>query len=179
MSPLSTNRLTLRQFEIADTEAFAALNADPEVMADLGRPLSRPESDAKLDRYIAAYEQTGFSRYVVENKQGSFLGYTGLMLRNFAPLGLHYDLGWRLNRAAWGQGYVTEAATAVIKSALSHPAVPEILAYTGPDNVRSQNVMRRLKLKRRPELDFSMNLETMTMPWYGFVWSAAANDSLI
>lgn len=148
-------------------------------MADLGGPLSRRDSDAKLDRYITAYEQTGFGRYVVEDKRGAFLGYTGLLIRDFAPLGLHYDLGWRLNRAAWGHGYVTEAAAAVVKSALSHPAVPEILAYTGPDNLRSQNVMRRLNLKRRPELDFSMNLETMAGPWNGLVWSADANGRLI
>lgn len=179
MAPLSTYRLTLRHFCLQDAEAFAALNADPLVMADLGGPLSRRDSDAKLDRYIAALEKSGFARYVVEDKQGSFLGYTGLMLREFDPLGLHYDLGWRLNRAAWGHGYVTEAAAAVLKNALPDPAVPEILAYTGPDNVRSQNVMRRLKLQRRPELDFSMTLETMTGPWQGLVWSAAANDSVI
>ena len=38
------------------------MNADPEVMLDQGGPLSREKSDAKLDRYVAAFDRYGFCR---------------------------------------------------------------------------------------------------------------------
>ena len=38
------------------------MHADPVVMDDYGGPISRKESDAKLDRYAMAYRQHGFCR---------------------------------------------------------------------------------------------------------------------
>jgi RimJ/RimL family protein N-acetyltransferase len=42
----------------------------------------------------------------------------------------------------------------------------EILAYTSPDNLRSQAVMARLKLHRDPSRDFRLDV------WHGLVWVA-------
>ena len=60
--PIETPRLRLRSWQEADRPAFAALHADPEVMRDAGCPLDRSRSDAKLDRYVAAFERYGFTR---------------------------------------------------------------------------------------------------------------------
>ena len=59
---IETSRLRLRSWHDADRAAFAAMNADPEVMHDLGGPFSLAESDAKFDRYAAALERRGFGR---------------------------------------------------------------------------------------------------------------------
>ena len=48
---INTPRVRLRCWEQADRDAFATMHADPEVMHDYGGPISRSESDAKLDRY--------------------------------------------------------------------------------------------------------------------------------
>jgi RimJ/RimL family protein N-acetyltransferase len=55
---IETPRIRLRCWRESDREAFSAMNADPEVMLDQGGPLSRDESDAKLDRYAAAFVAT-------------------------------------------------------------------------------------------------------------------------
>lgn len=47
------------------------MNADPEVMLDQGGPLSREESDAKLDRYAAAFARHGFCRWLTESRDGA------------------------------------------------------------------------------------------------------------
>ncbi|MEP3049292.1 MAG: GNAT family N-acetyltransferase [Roseibium sp.] len=169
---ISTARLKLRPFATSDTDAFAELNSDPQVMADLGGPLTRQQSDTKLSGYIATAAQNGFGRFVVEDKCGKFLGYCGIMERNIDALGVHYDLGWRLARSAWGNGFASEAAVAILADAFSRLNFPEVLAYTGPDNLRSQEVMERLKLRRRKDLDFSMKLDSMKGLWHGLVWSA-------
>ena len=168
---LRTPRLTLRSWRAKDRVAFAALNADPEVARDLGGPLSRTESDAKFERYVATFARHGFSRLAIEDSQRRFVGYAGVMpSRQDHPLGPHAEIGWRLARAAWGHGYATEAARAALADAFGRLAVREVLAYTASDNLRSQAVMARLGLQRDERLDFSELIAEQ--PWHGLVWVA-------
>jgi len=166
-----TPRIRLRCWQEADREAFIDLHADPEVMHDFGGPFSRSESAAKFDRYVAAFGRDGFTRWAIETRAGEFLGYAGVLSSEQShPLGPHADIGWRLVRSAWGQGYATEAARAALDDAFVRCALPEILAYTAPDNVKSQLVMARLGLQRDPNRDFREPFGAGM--WHGLVWVA-------
>ncbi|KGM34296.1 GNAT family N-acetyltransferase [Inquilinus limosus] len=168
---LATPRLRLRPWRKQDRDAFAALTADPEVMRDLGGPLDRAGSDAKLDRYIVCYHRRGFCRWAVTDLSGTVLGYAGLMRSGPEhAAGPHVDIGWRLARHAWGQGYATEAAAAALRDGFGRLGFSEILAYTAPDNLRSQAVMARLGLRREPSRDFTSVIDGT--PWHGLVWVA-------
>ena len=166
---IDTPRTRLRCWKENDRESFAAMNAHPEVMLDLGGPINRAESDAKLDRYAAAFERSALSRWVIESREGEFLGYAGVLPRPDHQIGAHFDLAWRLVRHAWGRGYATEAASAALNDAFSRAKLAEVLAYTAPDNLRSQAVMARLKLHRDPSRDFTANYEGFGA-WQGLVW---------
>lgn len=169
---LETLRLRLRPWREADREAFAAMLADPEVMRDLGGPVGKAASDAKLDRYAAAYDRHGFGRWAIEARDGRFLGYAGVMpVGGEHPLGPHHDIGWRLVRSAWGCGYATEAARAALRDAFDRIGIEEVLAYTAPDNRRSQAVMERLGLRRDPSCDFTVEAGGIEN-WRGLVWVA-------
>ena len=168
---IRSERLTLRNWREPDRIRFAALNAVAEISPDLGGSLSRAESDAKFDRYMAAFEQYGLCRWALEDGDGQFLGYTGIMpSRTGHPLGPHFDIGWRLMRAAWGKGYATEAAHAALRDAFQRLGLKEILTYTSADNARSLAVIARLNLQRATELDYSEPLRTGQ--WHGMVWKA-------
>jgi RimJ/RimL family protein N-acetyltransferase len=168
---IDTPRTRLRCWQNSDRDAFAALHAHPEVMSDAGGPLDRQQSDAKLNSYVAAFDQCGFTRWAVENLEGDFLGYVGLMpSRPAHPLGPHADIGWRLLRSAWGNGYATEAAEAALHDAFMRCGLTEVLAYTTPDNLRSQAVMARLRLRRDASRDFSEPLGPRV--WHCLVWVA-------
>jgi len=174
---IRTDRLRLRNWRESDRGAFAQLNAAPEVTQDLGGPLDRIESDAKFDRYLAAFERHGFCRWALEDVNGQFLGYTGVMpSRPGHPLGSHADIGWRLLRAAWGRGYATEAAKASLRDAFERARLKEVLAYTAADNVRSRAVIPRLKLQRAASLDYSEPLGAGM--WRGMVWRARPESGL-
>ncbi len=150
-----TERLVLRTWRQGDLDAFAEMHADPSVMGDLGGPISREESRAKLLRYISMYEDLGFSRYCVEDVDGKFVGYVGVCPRDEGQIiGKHNEIGWRLCKDVWGKGYATEASSAcIVEFKRVHPA-SEIISYTSIDNKRSQNVMTRLNMDREPSRDF-------------------------
>ena len=169
---IETSRTRLRRWTDGDRNAFAALHADPEVMHDYSGPLNQSQSDAKFERYVSTFSRQGFGRWVVENRDGDFLGYAGLMpSRPAHPLGPHVDIGWRLVRSAWGQGYATEAARAALDDAFGRCGLLEVIAYTAADNARSQAVMARLSLRRDPSRDFSE--PDGSRIWHGMVWVAA------
>lgn len=174
---IETPRLILRRWRESHCDAFAAMNADPEVMADLGGPIDRAASDAKLDRYAAAFGQAGFGRWAIdardfEDRAGAFLGYAGVMPAGpDHPLGRHFEIGWRLTRAAWGHGYASEAARAALDDVFGRVGLTEVVAYTAPDNLRSQAVMVRLRLSRDASRDFTLQ-DSKVGRWRGLVWVA-------
>jgi RimJ/RimL family protein N-acetyltransferase len=173
---INTPRLRLRCWEQADRDAFAAMHADPEVMQDYGGPISRRESDAKLDRYAAIFQQHGFCRWAIESRDDALLGYAGIMpSRPDHPIGSHIEIGWRLMRHRWGYGYATEAARAALNDAFTRFGMLEVIAYTAADNLRSQAVMTRLQMQRDPSRDFTTDYDS-NKGWRGLVW-VARDDS--
>ena len=170
---IETPRLTLRNWRETDRDAFRALHADAEVMADLGGPYTGPQADKKFGRYAQSFEEHGYTRWLIESPEGAFLGYAGVMpSRPNHPLGPHADIGWRLARHAWGHGYAMEAARAALDDAFTRVGLTQVLAYTAPDNLRSQAVMERLGLIRTPALDYDEPYRDTI--WHGLVWVAKA-----
>ena len=153
---IECERMILRSWRLSDREALAAMHADLEVMYDHPAPLSRAESDAKLERYQETLDRLGFGRMAIENRDGEFLGYTGIMPipPQHRAVGDGVEIGWRLVRRAWGQGIATEAGRAALAHGFREHRFPEVLSYTSPSNLRSQNVMARLGLDRQPGRDF-------------------------
>ena len=168
---IDTPRLRLCHWRDEHREPFATMNADGEVMRDLGGTISRDESDAKLNRYRAAFDRRGFGRWAIEDRRGEFLGYAGVMAHDDHALGAHCEIGWRLKRSAWGQGHATEAARAALDDVFRRAGLIEVLSYTAPDNLRSQRVMARLGLARDPARDFTAEYANVGR-WQGLVWVA-------
>ncbi|WEB38038.1 GNAT family N-acetyltransferase [Streptomyces yunnanensis] len=155
MTELLTDRLILRRWRAADLEPWAAMNADPEVREHLGDVLTREQSDASVARFQAEFDQRGYGWWAVEVRAtGEFIGFAGLDQVDDGLPFTGVEIGWRLARSAWGQGYATEAATAVLAYGFDTLGLPEILAVTTATNLRSQAVMRRIGMTRDPADDF-------------------------
>jgi RimJ/RimL family protein N-acetyltransferase len=151
-----TARLRLRRWRPEDRAPFAALNADPRVMEHFPKCLDRAESDAMADRIEAHFAKHGFGPWAVEVKDGaSFVGYIGLAVPRFdAHFMPAVEIGWRLAFEAWGKGYATEGARAVLSFARDILRLPEIVSYTAPSNLRSIRVMENIGLQRNARDDF-------------------------
>lgn len=155
MSGLNTHRLVLRGWREPDLGAWAAMNADPEVRAYFPGLLTREQSEASVARFQADLEGRGWGWWALEVRAtGEFIGFAGLDPVEQAMPFTGVEIGWRLARPAWGRGYATEAARAVLAFGFERLGLAEILAVTAVGNLRSQAVMRRLGMTRDPADDF-------------------------
>lgn len=153
---MRTERLVMRRWQEGDRERFAAMNADPEVMAHFPAPLDRAASDAFVDRIEAGFEAHGFGLWALERiDTGEFIGFTGLSIPSFEA---HFlpavEVGWRLSRPAWGQGFATEAARQALKVGFEQYSLPEVVSFTASGNTASRAVMERLGMRCDPAEDF-------------------------
>lgn len=155
MTIIKTRRLILRPFAPEDAEPFAALNADAVVMADFPRCLDRGESDAIIAASERRRSQTGVGFAAVTTHDGAFLGMCGLNVPSYhTPFTPCVEIGWRLARAAWGEGYASEAAREWLAHGFGALALPEIVSFTARSNHRSEAVMRRIGMVRDADGDF-------------------------
>ncbi|MFJ2868107.1 GNAT family N-acetyltransferase [Kitasatospora sp. NPDC087314] len=147
---LTTERLLLRRFTAADADHLVELDGDPEVMRYLtgGRPTARETVEGELlPRYLAHYRQYGDLGWwaAEERAGGAFLGWF-----EFRPTTdgerSEVELGYRLRRAAWGLGYATEGARALVRRGFTELGVRRVVAYTMTVNAGSRRVMEKTGL---------------------------------
>lgn len=146
-------RITLRPWLASDYHDFAALNADPEVMAYFPRCLNREESDAMADLICEEITTRGFGFWVVALKDSNqFIGITGLHAvkptLSFAPA---IEIGWRLAKAYWGKGYATEAAHLALSCAFDELQLTNVVSFTSCINHPSEAVMKKLGMHKQPD----------------------------
>ncbi|WP_033337714.1 GNAT family N-acetyltransferase [Catenuloplanes japonicus] len=151
MITLETERLRLRsEWRDDDLDALAAMNADPEVMRYImdGAVRDRAQSAQGLAKCIRDWQERGFGLFAIDVREtGELIGWAGLAVPEFLPEVLPaVEIGWRLARHAWGHGYATEAATAVLHFGFDELDLDRLISIRHPDNVRSERVMTKLGL---------------------------------
>ncbi|HEV2378024.1 MAG TPA: GNAT family N-acetyltransferase [Streptosporangiaceae bacterium] len=141
-----TDRLLMRRWLESDREPFAALNSDPETMRFFPETLDRAASDAFVDRMEAGFDQRGYGLWALEVRDtGEFIGFTGLNpMPDNVPGAGGLEVGWRLAKQAWHNGYATEAAKASLTVAFEGLGLAEVWSMTAVLNEPSQAVMRRI-----------------------------------
>jgi RimJ/RimL family protein N-acetyltransferase len=152
---LATARLVLRPFTAADADLLVELDSDPAVMRYLtgGKPTPRTMIAREvLPRFIRSTARgNGFGTWAASAKaSGDFVGWFGFQPAGGDCPGVAH-LGYRLRRAAWGQGLATEGARALIHLGFTALGVERVLATTYQDNLASRRVMEKagLRLVRR------------------------------
>jgi RimJ/RimL family protein N-acetyltransferase len=151
---IRTARLLLRQWREEDRDAWAALNADPQVMRYFLSTHDRAKADETFDRISSELDERGWGLWAVD-LDGQFLGFTGLAVPGFeAPFMPAVEIGWRLSKDAWGNGYATEAARAALDHGFGPAGLDEIVSFTATTNLPSQRVMQRIGMTHDEAGDF-------------------------
>jgi RimJ/RimL family protein N-acetyltransferase len=148
VTEIRTPRLLLRRWHGDDLAAMAEYNADPQVMRWIGdgsvRDVAQTEQD--IERWEDEWDDEGFGLFAVELLgSGELAGFTGLSAPYFLPEVLPaVEIGWRLGRPFWGQGYASEAARAALEFALRDRGLDRLVSVSRVGNDASENVMRKL-----------------------------------
>jgi [ribosomal protein S5]-alanine N-acetyltransferase len=152
---LTTDRLGLRRFTPDDIDWLAELYSDPDVTRYLGGVRERARSRELLRTRILDYydEHPGLGIWMtVERDTGAPLGFHLLNhIRGEAII----QTGFTLVKSAWGKGFATEMAAAVLRYGFVDLQLPRIAGMAHLENVASQGVLRKIGLERRGERAFS------------------------
>lgn len=146
MTYIETSRLILREWEETDLESLIQLNADEKVMEYFPKTLSVEETKNFYQLMITEFKQCGFGIYAVEVKENKeFIGLIGFHQATFAAdFTPCIEIGWRLKKEAWGNGYATEGATACLKYGFNELGFSDIYSFTANINEPSKNVMKKI-----------------------------------
>jgi len=148
---LETQRLLLRRFTADDVGNLVELDSDPEVMRFIngGRPTSREEIENDvLPTFFEYYERfPGYGFWAaVEKSTGRFVGWFHFRPPKGTPSD-EVELGYRLRKSAWGNGYATEGSRALIEKGFAELGVRRVFAATMVVNGASRRVMEKAGLK--------------------------------
>ena len=161
----TTERLVLRRFTRDDPALLVELDSDPEVMryttGGQPTPRSRVETGV-LPEMISCYTRfPGFGAFAGHTRAGGeFIGWFMLLPDNDSPDNDSPDndspdnsppgeaeLGYRLRKAAWGKGYGTEGARALVGYGFAERGLRRIYAETMAVNTRSRRIMEKLGMR--------------------------------
>lgn len=150
---LETNRVYLKEISKNDSHLLLDLDSDPEVMKYLtdGKPSTIAEVEEAMTRILLFIDKYQY-------KFGFWLAYTkdtnefmGWFL--FRPCKKHPDdlqnieLGYRLKKKFWGQGFASEVSKALLKVGFADYKVDSIFATAMKKHLGSQGVMKKVGMK--------------------------------
>jgi len=145
---ISTRRLLLRPFVLADAADVQRLAGDPGI-ARTTLSVPHPYGDGMAAEWISTH-QAGFEAGTLANfaiamqAGGSLVGSIGLTIR---PEFERAELGYWIAAAHWNRGYATEAAAAVIDYGFATLGLNKIFATHMARNPASGRVMQKLGMR--------------------------------
>ena len=161
---LDTERLRLRLPRLEDARAFDEFWQDEEASQFVGGVKSPEEVDAMMERTIRHWDWFGIGNYTVDHRgNDAILGRVGFLawnpqtwenghgVRLEEPF--ETELGWKLERAAWGHGYATEAALACRDWALRELGLTRLISLIALENTPSIRVAERIGESFERELE--------------------------
>ncbi|MGF1474724.1 MAG: GNAT family N-acetyltransferase [Geminicoccaceae bacterium] len=171
--PVETERLRLRRWSSADRNDLARILSDREVMAFSDRG---PLSSSQVDRWLAqnikeAPTGSALGSWAIELKaQRTVVGYLRLSVTEGRIANNEAEIGLRLAKSHWDQGFATEAARKMVHQAFRDPTVARIIGIVDPGNRRSVRMLVKLGMVRERDVAF----EGYDHPDRRFTFSRAA-----
>lgn len=140
---IETARLRLRRISADDWRGIHAYMSDPGVTAWLPEGILDENGSKTFAASHAGDEPKAFAAANLDT--GEILGH--MVFHPYA--GTHtYEIGWVFAKAAQGQGYATEAASALLAHAFETLKCHRVIATCQPENIASWRVMEKLGMRR-------------------------------
>jgi [ribosomal protein S5]-alanine N-acetyltransferase len=145
--PVSTARLTLREFVPSDFDAVHAYSSDPRVTRYLFfGPRDRDGSAEYLHGLIESQRETPRTRFelaVVEKTSEAVIGACDLSLIEHGVV----DLGYMLAQEHWGKGYATEISLRLLQAAFLELRAERVISTVDINNRASIRVLEKIGMR--------------------------------
>ena len=149
---LQTERLTLREYRVADFDLFADHLSNAESAAHLGTA-DRQTAWRIFGSHAGYWLLGGAGWWSVEDRQtGQLVGSVGAFFRHESTV---MEIGWNTYRAFWGRGIAGEAAAAVLQHAFEVRHEPKVQALIASGNASSRRVAERLGMTYEKETELN------------------------
>lgn len=148
---LQTERLYMRPFILEDAQPLLAMYNDPQVMRYTGdvpfKNLDQATAfvrDYQLKLQQATSTPPLLRLAAVRKEDDVFIGWAGF---KYHPQSDFTDMGYRLLRTYWGQGYATELVKRLVQHGFEDHHMHQIIAHVHEDNIGSQRVVEKAGMK--------------------------------
>jgi ribosomal-protein-alanine N-acetyltransferase len=147
-----TDRIILREIVPEDAEAMFEMDSDPEVQRYLHKiPIETIDEAIDSIKFIRQqYIDYGIGRWaIVDKKTNQFVGWGGLKFRTDEVNGHtnFHDVGYRLLKKFWGQGFATESAKTTLKYAFEKLNLDAVYALADVENKASIHALLKSGLR--------------------------------
>jgi RimJ/RimL family protein N-acetyltransferase len=137
---------------VADLDLMAGLLGDPHVMRFYPRPKTKQEARGWIDWNRDNYAQYGYGLWIVETRDGTFVGDCGLTWQAVGAA-RQLEVGYHTVPALQGNGYATEAARACVDLAVGVLGETHVIAIIDPANTASRRVAEKVGMRLEQETE--------------------------
>ncbi|MFK8103833.1 MAG: GNAT family N-acetyltransferase [Saprospiraceae bacterium] len=147
---ITTARLGLRNWQTDDLAAMIRLNQDEAVMRFFPGLTSPEDTSNFIKKMQAQFAERQYCYFAVDRlDQEAFIGFIGLSYQDYeSPYTPAVDIGWRLARSTWNQGFATEGAVACLDYAFTKIGLEKVISIAPEINVPSQRVMEKIGMQK-------------------------------
>ena len=132
-----------------------AINSDAEVMAYFPSIQDELQTRTFVQRMQNQLQEKGYCYYAVDRlDSNAFIGFIGLSWQTYqADFTPCVDIGWRLKKAEWNQGFATEGAGRCLEYAFHDLHIETVYAVAPKVNLKSEHIMEAIGMKKIGEFD--------------------------
>jgi len=145
----TSERLGFRKWDLQDLDSLIALNNDDDVMEFFPYKPSRQNTQDFIARMNTMYDLKKFCYFAVDILENhEFIGFIGLCEQTYLKkLNPFVDIGWRLKKSSWNQGYATEGALACLHFGFNIIGLEKIYSVAPEINKKSELIMKKIGME--------------------------------
>ena len=146
----TSERLGFRNWVEEDISIMTAINSDPAVMEFFPGIKNYEETRAFVEKMQSQLTNNGYCYFAVERLEDkAFIGFIGLSEQTYeAFFTPSVDVGWRLGKNYWNEGYATEGAKRCLEYAFHELKLLKVVAVAPKLNIRSEQVMIKIGMQK-------------------------------
>ena len=157
------------------------MNEDPEVMEFFLKILSPEESKTLYNKITVFFEKNNYGLFAIESKlTQQFAGFIGFSQPTFTSYFTPcIEIGWRLGRQFWNQGFATEGATVCLKYEFFTLGFKDIYSWTSKINTKSIRITEKIVLTTKLNSSSRMYRQIISYDLTSFIEYLITNRGMI